>query len=86
MKKFLLIISFIAVFVSCDKEDHNQSAVTGTTGTAVSISEATIAPVGNETEDRRIAFTVTSDVPWKVQGKPSWLTVSPIVARRERHR
>jgi len=78
MKKILLMSFLIVAFVACDKEDRDQSAVSGSNGNAVSISEATIAPIGNEAESERISFTVTSDVPWKIKNRPVWLVVSPI--------
>ena len=78
MKKILLIVFSIAAFVACDKENHDQDIIPGTAGNAISITEATIAPIGNEAESERIVFTVTSDIPWKIQNRPSWLNVAPI--------
>lgn len=74
MKKILLFIISCATLIACNT-DNDQNIVPGTTGNAVSISEATIPPTGNEGE--QISFTITSDVSWKIQNKPSWLNISP---------
>lgn len=76
MKKILLFIISCVAFTACDK-NNDQNIVPGSTGNAVSISEATIPPIGNELESERISFTVTSDVAWRIHDEPSWLNIYP---------
>lgn len=74
MKKILLFIISCVTFIACNTS-NDQTIVPGTTGSAISISEVTIPPTGNESE--QISFTITSDVSWKIEDKPSWLVISP---------
>ena len=64
MKKFLLAFCTIAFLVSCDQTASDQTIHPGTNGMAVSITEATIPPMGNTSN--KIVFTVSSEVPWKL--------------------
>ena len=72
MKKFLLAFCTIALLASCDQTASDQTIHPGTNGMAVSITEATIPPMGNTSN--KIVFTVSSEVPWKLdKDDADWL-------------